>query len=79
MAVPQELTDALQKIDTDTNNLATVVKGLRDQISTGMTPADVSAVQTKLGEVATRLEGIAADPNVPVPPGPPPQPLQKKK
>jgi len=74
MAVPQELTDALNKIDADTDALAAVVKGLRDKITTTMTQADVDAVKTKLDQVATRLEGIAADPNQPVPPGPAPAP-----
>lgn len=79
MAIPQELTDALAKVDEDTNKLAVVVKDLRDQVSVGMTDADVAAVKAKLGEVATRLEGIAADPGAPVPPAPAPTTLAKKK
>jgi hypothetical protein len=78
MAVPQEMTDALSKIDTETNELAAVVTDLRSRITTGMTQEDVAAVTGKLGEVATRLDGIAADPNAPVP-GPPVVALPKKK
>ena len=74
MPIPQALTDALNQIDADTNALATVVTDLRAKISTSMTQADVDAVQAKLADVATRLEGIAKDPAAPVPPGPPPTP-----
>lgn len=74
MAVPQVLTDALDKINADTSALATVVQSLRDRIGTGMSQADVDAVKARLDEVATRLEGIASDPSQPVPPGPTPAP-----
>lgn len=70
MAIPQAMTDALNKIDADTNALAAVVTDLRSKIGVGMSQADVDAVDAKLAEVATRLEGIAADPQNPVPPGP---------
>lgn len=73
MATPQALTDALTLIDTDTTALAAVVTALRATISTSMTQADVDAVQATLGSVATRLEGIARDPNQPVPAGPLPK------
>lgn len=79
MAVPQELTDALKKIDDDTTALAGVVKSLRDQITTSMTQPDVDALKSSLDQVATRLEGIAADPNQPVPPGPLPQAPKRKR
>lgn len=72
-SVPQELIDALAKINTETDNLAVVVTALRDAIKTSMTQADVDSVKTSLSDVATRLSGIAADPNAPVPPGPTPQ------
>lgn len=74
MSVPQSLTDALAKIDADTDALAAVVTDLRSKVKVGMTQADVDAVDAKLAAVAARLEGIAVDPNVPVPPGPPPSP-----
>jgi hypothetical protein len=78
MALPQEMTDVLNRIDTDTNALAAVVTDLRSRISTGMTQEDVTAVQNKLGEVAGRLEGIASNPAAPVPPSPPPAALRRK-
>lgn len=77
-ATPQSLTDAIAKINADTDALATVVTNLRSAISTSMTQADVDAVTATLSAVATRLEGIAADPNAPVPPGPAPT-FNKKK
>ena len=73
MAIPQQMTDALAKIDTATTSLGAVVTGLRDKIKTGMSDADVAAVDAKLAAVATALEGIAADPADPVP-GPLPSP-----
>ena len=80
MAVPQDLQDVLNKIDADTTAVANTVKALDALISTAMTQTDVDAVKATLSAVATRLEGIAADPNVPVPPGPPPAPpVQAKK
>ncbi len=60
MAVPQELTDALAKIDADTNALAVIVTDLRSQITTGMTQADVDTVKAKLADIATKLEATAA-------------------
>lgn len=75
----QATTDLLNRIDTDTTAVAATVKSLDALISTSMTPADVAAVKAKLSDVAARLEATAADPNVPVPPGPPPAPLQAKK
>lgn len=71
MAIPQELTDALAKLDTETTGLATVVTQLRDMIKTGMTPEDVAVVRGNLDAVAERLKGIAHDPNAPIPPEPP--------
>lgn len=76
MAIPQALTDALDKIDADTTALAAVVTDLRDKIKTGMTQADVDAVNAKLAEVATRLEGMASDPASPVPAGAAVKPLK---
>lgn len=67
--VPQSLTDALKAVDDDTNALASVVTDLRSKIKTSMSQAEVDAVTATLGDVATRLTGIAADPNAPVPPG----------
>lgn len=72
MAIPQNLQDALKAIDADTNALAAVVTDLRAKINTSMSQTDVDAVTATLGDIATLLTGIAADPNQPVPPTPPP-------
>lgn len=65
--VPQELIDALAKIDTATNEVATVVTQLRDLVKTGMSAEDVAVVRGNMTAVADRLTGIAKDPNAPVP------------
>jgi hypothetical protein len=57
-----QLDAQLAAIDAETNNLATVVQGLRDQIKTSMTPAEVDAAKTKLDQIANQLKGIAAGP-----------------
>lgn len=75
---PAELTAALDRVDNDTTLVAAVVRSLRDRITTSMTAEDVAAVKGKLDEIGTRLEGTAADPANPVPPGPAPTPLAKK-
>lgn len=75
--VPQELTDALARINTETDNLAVTVTALRDQIKTTMTTQEVADVTSGLNAVADRLKGIGADPSEPVPPGP--TPMFKKK
>lgn len=75
MPVPQDLADVLKRIDADTDAVAATVKSLDAMISTAMTQADVDTVKATLAAVATRLEATAADPNVPVPPGPAPSPV----
>lgn len=65
--MPGPLDDVLGQIDTATNEVAAKVAALRDQIKTGMSAAEVTAVKDKLTAVETRLKGIAADPADPVP------------
>jgi hypothetical protein len=72
VAIPQNLQDALNAIDAETNALAAVVQDLRNRINTGMSQADVDAVTGTLGDIANRLTGIAANPAQPVPAGPTP-------
>jgi hypothetical protein len=70
MAISQALTDALAAVDKATNDVAARVTTLAGQIGTGMTQAEVDSVVAQLNTEATKLEGIAADPNQPVPPTP---------
>lgn len=72
MAIPQALTEALAKLDTETTEIAAVVTQLRDAVKTGMTQEDVNAVQSTLTALAERLDATAKDPNAPVPEGPVP-------
>ncbi len=67
-AIPQQFTDAMTAINTATNEVATEVARLRDQVNTGMTQAEVDAFSAEMLAVVERLKGIAADPGNPVPP-----------
>lgn len=62
-----ELKAALAKIDTATDNIAADIRRLKDKIGTGMTEAEVAAVQADADRLVTKLEGIAADPDNPDP------------
>jgi hypothetical protein len=59
----------LSEIDTATTEIAAELTALRDQLAAGgLTPEQEAEVLTKLEAAATRLKGIAADPEAPVPP-----------
>lgn len=60
-----ELKAALKKIDTATDNIAADLVRLKERIGTGMTDAEVADVQAEADRLATKLEGIAADPENP--------------
>jgi len=76
MALPQKLTDALARLNTETDEMASYVRGLQDTISTSMTQEDVDSVHAGLEAVATRLDGIAKDPENPAPPVEPLPPIE---
>ncbi len=63
----QAILDVLDAIDTETTAIGTEVADLQAQIKTSMSPADVQAVKDRLGNISTKLQSIAADPNNPVP------------
>ena len=67
MPVPHSITDAMNSIDTETNNLAARVDALISKINTSMSQDDVNHVTQQLTAVSNRLKGIAADSNNPVP------------
>jgi hypothetical protein len=60
MADVNTMKAALASIDTATNNIAADIERIKGQISTGMTQADVDAVQAVLDSTVTKLEAIAA-------------------
>jgi hypothetical protein len=62
-----ELKAALAKIDAATDNIAADIKRLKDKVGTGMSDADVASVQAEADRIASKLEGIAADPDNPDP------------
>lgn len=77
MAAADDMKAVLTRIDTATNTVAAELKDLTDKVATSMSPADVADVQSRLAAAATKLEGVAADPNDPVPapePVPVPEP-----
>ncbi len=69
MAKIDDVNELLTKIDDETNQVAAEIQQLKDQIanSGGISAADADAVVAKLGALQTRLQGLAADPNNPVP------------
>ncbi len=67
MSAGSKLNEVLDRIDTETNNVAAVVHTLRGEIKEGMTAAEVATAQGKADAIEGRLKGIAADPTEPVP------------
>jgi ABC-type transporter Mla subunit MlaD len=67
MAVSQEIVDAMAEVDAATTKVADEITVLIGRITTGMTPADVTAVATALKAKAATLTKIASDPENPVP------------
>lgn len=59
---------AMTRIETATTDLGTRITALTAKIGTGMTDQDVADVNTELGSIAANLEGMAKDPENPVPP-----------
>jgi len=62
-----EIKAALAKIDAATDNIAADVQRLKERIAPGMTQAEVDEIQKEADRIATKLEGIAADNEDPVP------------
>lgn len=60
MADVNTMKAALASIDTATNNIAEDIERIKSQIGTGMSQADVDAVQAVLDSTVTKLEAIAA-------------------
>jgi hypothetical protein len=59
---------AMGRIDAATTAIAAKLTALLAKIGTGMSDADVAEVTAGLEAEASKLEGIAADPDNPVPP-----------
>lgn len=66
--IMDQFTEVLDRIDTATTEVAIEIRDLRDQLTAGgLTPAQEADVLARLGAAADRLEGIATDPDDPVP------------
>ena len=76
--VPQEMTDAINRIKAAVPAVAAKIQSLKDQISQSMTAQEVADVQSQLDQMAAQLEGLVVDPQ-PEPPTPPTPPVEKKK
>lgn len=71
--VPQEMTDAINRIKAAVPAVAAKIQSLKDQISQSMTAQEVADVQSQLDQMAAQLEGLVVDPQ------PEPPPVEKKK
>jgi dissimilatory sulfite reductase (desulfoviridin) alpha/beta subunit len=68
MASQEEFDTVLQRIDSATTNIAGDLTALRDLVATmGLNAEQETAIVTALSAAADKLEGIAADPEQPVP------------
>ena len=76
MAIPQKLTDALARLNSETNEMRDYVLSLKTVISTSMTQEDVDTVFAAIDAVANGLDSIAKDENNPVPPLEPLPPIE---
>jgi hypothetical protein len=69
-AIPQPLIDAMTQLNEAAVVVADEFVRLRDQITTGMSQADVDDLKNQITSKADQLRGFAADPSNPVPPAP---------
>lgn len=60
--VPQEMTDAIARINAAVPAIAAKIQSLKDQINQSMTAEEVADVQNQLDGIATQLEGLATEP-----------------
>lgn len=75
MATQEGFETVLDRIDTATTEIATDLRDLREQVKgAGLSAELEESILARLEAHATRLEGIAADPEDPVPGDPPPDP-----
>jgi hypothetical protein len=70
MAATQDVLNLITAIDVATTAIAARIQALIDQLSAGMSPADVATVEAGLQAEVTRLQALGTDPNNPVPPVP---------
>jgi len=60
---------AMARIDQATDDISARITALVAKVGTGMTQAEVDEVNAGLSAEASKLEGIAKDPDAPVPAG----------
>lgn len=68
LMINQQTRDILVRIDKATNDLAARITAALAKINTGMTEEEVAQINSELSAVVDHLDGMAKDPENPVPP-----------
>lgn len=68
MSKATDIQQLVTEIDTATNEVASDLQRLRDQIAGGLTAAEAEGVVTQLDALKNRLTVLGQDPENPVPP-----------
>ncbi len=68
-AMHDEINAKLDLLDKATNDIAARIAAISAQIGGGLTKDEAVAVAARLDAEVAKLQGLAADPNNPVPPG----------
>ncbi len=67
MTVAGDIQNLITQIDEATNEVASDLQALRDQLANGVSAEDAASIQARLDAAATRLRVLGADPENPVP------------
>jgi len=67
MGAYTDITTLLVAVDEHTNEIATRIQALIDQIGAGLTPAQAEEIKIALQAEVAKLDALAADPNDPIP------------
>lgn len=68
MTTAKDLNDLMDKFDTATNEVASDLTRLRDEVANGISQADAAPFQARLTTAIDRLTVLGEDPQNPVPP-----------
>jgi len=67
MGAYTDITTLLVAVDEHTNEIATRIQALIDQIGAGLTPAQAEEIKIALQAEVAKLDALAADPADPIP------------
>jgi RecA-family ATPase len=68
MSKASEIQAILDQIDTATNEVASDIQKLRDDLAGGVTAEEATGIQTRLTVLSDRLTAMGKDPENPAPP-----------